>query len=92
MTPAAELAKRFEAAWNDHDMRSFESLFHDDATFVNRIGQYWRGRDEIVHQHAALHRSIYKDTKISNRVQDVDLIGSEGLTTSRLGVSANCRT
>lgn len=77
MTPAAELAKRFEAAWNDHDMRTFESLFHEDATFVNRIGQYWRGRDEVVRQHAALHHSIYKDTKISNRVQDVDLIGSD---------------
>jgi uncharacterized protein (TIGR02246 family) len=70
----AELARRFEHAWNAHDMTAFAALFHPDATFVNRIGQYWRGRDEVVAQHAALHSGIYRDTTIANRVQDVDLI------------------
>ena len=75
MSTPAELATRFEAAWNNHDMKAFAALFHPDATFVNRIGQYWRGRDEVVAQHAAIHATIYKDTTISNRVQDVDMVG-----------------
>jgi uncharacterized protein (TIGR02246 family) len=75
---AGALAAMFEAAWNNHDMAAFADLFHPDATFVNRIGQYWRGREEVVAQHAAIHRSIYKDTTISNRVQDVDVV-SEGV-------------
>lgn len=72
-----QLPALFESAWNAHDMGAFADLFHEDVTFVNRIGQYWRGRDEVVSQHAALHTSIYRDTTISNRLQDVDLISAD---------------
>ena len=74
-TEPAEIARLFEVAWNDHDMEAFGRLFHEDATFVNRIGQYWRGRERVVAEHAAIHATIYKDTTISNRVQDVDMVG-----------------
>lgn len=30
----------FEAAWNNHDMQALGTLFHADATFVNRFGHY----------------------------------------------------
>lgn len=75
MSAPGALASHFETAWNAHDMEAFSRLFHEDATFVNRIGQYWRGREEIVRQHALIHASIYQDTTISNRVQDVDFLG-----------------
>lgn len=74
---ATDLAHRFETAWNEHDMVAFAALFHPDATFVNRIGQYWRGREQVVAQHATLHSGIYRDTTIANRVQDVDLVGND---------------
>lgn len=77
MSAAGDLAKQFETAWNAHDMEAFALLFHPSATFVNRIGQYWRGRDEVVRQHALIHSSIYRDTTISNRVQDVDFIADD---------------
>jgi len=70
----AELSRRFEAAWNSHDMTAFAELFEPDATFVTRFGHYWRGRDEIVARHAEIHSTIYKDCSISNCVQDVDFI------------------
>jgi uncharacterized protein (TIGR02246 family) len=70
----AELSRRFEAAWNSHDMTAFAELFEPDATFVTRFGHYWRGRDEIVSCHAEIHSTIYKDCSISNCVQDVDFI------------------
>lgn len=72
-----DLPSLFEAAWNAHDMDAFAELFHEDATFVNRIGQYWRGREEVVAQHATIHNSIYRDTTISNRLQNVDMIADD---------------
>ena len=74
---AADLALRFQEAWNAHDMAALAAVFHADASFVNRIGQYWRGRDEVVAQHAMLHTGIYRDTTIQNRVQDVDLMSDD---------------
>ena len=58
---AAGLCTGFIAAWNAHDMDAFGALFSLDATFVNRFGAYWRGREQIVAEHAAIHRTIYRD-------------------------------
>lgn len=41
--------------WNRHDMKSFGSLFTDDAQFVNVIGMWWHSRAEIQKEHEALH-------------------------------------
>lgn len=87
-----KLSERFVAAWNTHDMQAFGAQFHPDATFVNRIGQYWRGRERIVDEHQKIHSSIYRDTTISNRVDDVDPIGADAaivhiLSTARMGPS-----
>lgn len=71
---AAKISADFQAAWNAHDMTAFAALFHPDATFVNRLGSYWRGREDVVAQHARIHETIYRDTDISNRVQNVDMI------------------
>src|SRR5437763_1044676 len=70
----ADIARRFEEAWNAHDMTAFAELFEPDATFVNRFGNYWRGRDKIVARHAEIHATVYQDCTISNRVLDVDFI------------------
>ena len=49
------VAAAFVDYWNRHDIKSFASLFADDAQFVNVIGQWWHGRAEIKKQHDALH-------------------------------------
>lgn len=70
----SDLASRFEAAWNAHDMDAFAELFEPNATFVSRFGHYWRGREEIVARHTEIHTTIYKECSIANDVQDVDFI------------------
>jgi uncharacterized protein (TIGR02246 family) len=65
---------RFHDAWNAHDMDAFRSLYHIDATFVNRFGTYWRGVDAIVAGHERVHTSIYRDSTLVNDVPDVDPI------------------
>ncbi|MFY3602233.1 YybH family protein [Achromobacter xylosoxidans] len=67
----------FEAAWNNHDMQALGTLFHADATFVNRFGHYVRGVDEIVKLHAPIHQTIYRDSTLRNELIDVTAIGGE---------------
>ena len=61
----------FQTAWNAHDMEGLGSLFHKDATFVNRFGHYVRGVEEIVALHAPIHATIYRDSTLENELIDV---------------------
>ena len=69
-TPAA-----FQSAWNSHDMTAFATLFHSDATFVNRFAHYVRGVDEIVALHQPLHQTIYRDSALENELIDASAVG-----------------
>lgn len=61
----------FQAAWNNHDMKAFAALFHQDATFVNRFGHYVKGIDEIIALYQPIHDTIYSDSTLENELIDV---------------------
>lgn len=61
----------FQIAWNNHDMKAFAALFHQDATFVNRFGHYVKGVDEIVALHQPIHDTIYSDSTLENELIDI---------------------
>ena len=61
----------FQAAWNNHDMKAFAALFHQDATFVNRFGHYVKGIDEIIALHQPIHETIYSDSTLEDELIDV---------------------
>lgn len=87
----ADIPRRFQDAWNAHDMEAFGQLFHPDATFVNRFGTYWRGVDQIVAGHVPIHASIYKDSTLANDMPDVDPISADAAVLhfwSRLSIGA----
>jgi uncharacterized protein (TIGR02246 family) len=67
---ASELAAGLAAAWNQHDMHAFASLFHDDAAFVNVAGRYLRSRGEIEQVHAAAHAGPFKNSALTARAED----------------------
>jgi len=71
------ITEQFEVAWNSHDMTAFGTLFHPDATFVNRFATYWRGIDEIVAGHRAIHDTIYRDSTLRVDPADVDRVGQD---------------
>lgn len=75
MTRPEAVAEGFQIAWNAHDMTALGSLFHKDATFVNRFGHLVRGVDEIIALHAPIHATIYRDSTLENEVIDVIAIG-----------------
>jgi uncharacterized protein (TIGR02246 family) len=77
MAGPAEIAARFQDAWNAHDMDAFARLFDADASFVNRFGTYWRGVEAIVAGHERIHATIYRDSTLENEVADVDTLSGE---------------
>ena len=60
----ADLIRRHETAWNTHDRAAFESLFTEDADFVNVIGQRAIGRTQIGADFEQIHRSFMRSTQI----------------------------
>lgn len=42
-----DVARRWEEAWNSHDMAAMATLLAPDADFVNVSGRHWKGRQEI---------------------------------------------
>ena len=54
-----------EEGWNRHDMTSAFSCFAPDADFVNVVGQWWRGRQEIVEQLDVFHKNRFRDSVLA---------------------------
>lgn len=81
----------FQAVWNSHDLDAFRTLFHPNATFVNRFGHYVRGADAIVAMHTPIHATIYSDSTLVNELIAVDPVGNDAAVVhfwSRLTVGA----
>jgi uncharacterized protein (TIGR02246 family) len=78
MTRPEDVSAAFQAAWNAHDMVALGSLFHGDASFVNRFGHDVKGVDEIVALHVPIHATIYSDSMLENEVIDITPIGDTG--------------
>jgi uncharacterized protein (TIGR02246 family) len=76
LTPA-DVTERYETAWNTHDMELFATLFHQDATFVNRFGTYWKGVDAIVAGHRAIHGTVYRDSTLKIDPPDVKMLSND---------------
>ena len=81
MTRPDDIAEKFQAAWNAHDMVALGSLFYEDATFVNRFGHYVRGVEDIIALHAPIHKTIYSDSTLHNELIDVVSIGEDVVIT-----------
>jgi uncharacterized protein (TIGR02246 family) len=52
--------KVWEKDWNTHDMNAMGMLVTQDADFVNVAGLHWKGRAQIVQEHAERHRTNLK--------------------------------
>ena len=50
--------------WNRHDMQAFAQFFTQDADFVNVIGEWWKGRPEIMQAHEHSHATMFKDSTL----------------------------
>jgi uncharacterized protein (TIGR02246 family) len=55
----------FAECWNRHDMASFAELFAPDAEFVNVVGLWWKGREEIRKAHEFSHATMFRNSRLT---------------------------
>ena len=56
------LVTQFERAWNSHDMNLLGAITTEDVDFVNVAGLHWKGRAEVVREHAERHKVRFKNS------------------------------
>ncbi len=60
-----QVINAFAKCWNRHDMDAFAELFAPDAEFVNVVGLWWKGREEIRKAHQFAHETMFKHSRLS---------------------------
>lgn len=68
---------RWEAAWNAHDMTAFASLFHEDGVWVLWTGDVWTGRRAIEEGHAAVHKTIFRNSVQREHIEELTFVGPD---------------
>jgi uncharacterized protein (TIGR02246 family) len=68
---------KWEKAWNSHDMRAFASLFHEDGVWILWTGEVWKGRNAIEEGHAAVHKTVFRNSIQRERLEELTFVGSD---------------
>jgi uncharacterized protein (TIGR02246 family) len=71
------LLKKIEDAWNSHDMRAFANLFHEDGVWVLWTGDVWKGRVAIEEGHAAVHKTVFRNSIQRERLEELTFVGPD---------------
>ena len=71
------LVRTWEEAWNSHDMRALANLFHEDGIWVLWTGQVWTGRKTIEEGHAAVHRTVFRNSIQRERLEELTFVGPD---------------
>lgn len=71
------LATQFERAWNTHDMNVLGAITTDDIDFVNVAGLHWKGRAEVVREHAERHQVRFKNSVWTTERVTVQFLSSD---------------
>jgi uncharacterized protein (TIGR02246 family) len=68
---------KWERAWNSHDMHAFANLFHEDSMWSLWTGEVWKGRKAIEEGHAAVHKTVFRNTIQRERLEELTFVGSD---------------
>jgi uncharacterized protein (TIGR02246 family) len=69
------IVRIWEDAWNTHDMHAFAGLFHEDGVWILWTGQVWKGRDAIEQGHAAVHKTVFRNSVQREKVEELTFVG-----------------
>ena len=69
-----EVVRRWDGAWNAHDMKAMGRLLAENADFVNIAGLHWKGRSQIELEHAERHKTNLKDSVSVTRHVEVQIL------------------
>ena len=67
----------WEKAWNSHDMRALAALFHEDGIWILWTGEVWKGRTAIEEGHAAVHKTVFRNSVQRERLEELTFVGPD---------------
>lgn len=71
------IVRRWEEAWNGHDMRALASLFHEDAVWILWTGHVWKGRIAIEEGLAEVHRTVFRNSVQREQIEELTFVGPD---------------
>lgn len=71
------IVERWERAWNTHDMAAYGALYHDDGVWVLWTGNVWTGKQAIEDGHAAVHKTIFRNSTQRELLEELTFIGPD---------------
>ena len=71
------ILRGWEEAWNSHDMHAFAKLFHEDGVWVLWTGAVWKGRAAIEEGHAAVHKTVFRNSIQRERLEELTFVGPD---------------
>jgi uncharacterized protein (TIGR02246 family) len=71
------IMRSWEEAWNAHDMHAFAELFHEDGVWILWTGQLWTGRATIEAGHAAVHKTVFRNSVQRERLEELTFVGPD---------------
>ena len=71
------IVEKWEKAWNSHDMKAFAGLFHEDGVWILWTGDVWKGRKAIEEGHAAVHKTVFRNSIQRERLEELSFVGSD---------------
>lgn len=71
------IVSSWQEAWNSHNMHALASLFHDDGIWVLWTGQVWKGRTAIEEGHAAVHRTVFRNSIQREQLEELTFVGRD---------------
>jgi uncharacterized protein (TIGR02246 family) len=71
------IVDKWEHAWNTHDMAAYAALYHDDGVWVLWTGNVWTGKQAIEDGHAAVHKTIFRNSTQRELLEELTFIGSD---------------
>lgn len=69
-----QIMQKQEDDWNKNDMKAFSNAFSEDATLINFLGMYWKGRETIINQFSQINECCIKPTSVKFELIDSKII------------------
>jgi len=74
---ATETILDVERAWNTHDMGLYATFIDENCQWVNVVGMWWNGKEQVVRAHAAFHQSIFKNVSFTGQEASLRSLGPD---------------
>ena len=58
-------------------MHAFASLFHEDGVWILWTGDVWKGRNAIEEGHAAVHKTVFRNSIQRERLEELTFVGPD---------------